>query len=70
MKKNVLIAGAVAVFLVVGLVFASTNLFADDTVKDVKEAKLTGCSSGNCGKGSCDGSCGGNCGIASCGCGK
>ncbi|MDD5178275.1 MAG: hypothetical protein PHT54_03285 [Candidatus Nanoarchaeia archaeon] len=70
MKKSLLIGGIFALFLVVGLVFASTNLFAKDTVKDVKEAKLTGCSSGNCGEGSCDGSCGGNCGVASCRCGK
>ncbi len=62
MEKKNIIAGVIITLLIVGAVFVSANLPAEET-------KKTSCAAGECGA-SCDGSCGGSCGVEGCGCAK
>lgn len=72
MDRKVILGVGLAVFLMVGLVFTSAQIFEDSEEVVVEESNTfeeSTCGAGACGS-SCDGACGGNCGIRSCGCGR
>lgn len=70
MEKKILIAFAITLVLITGVLLVSAALPEENTPQEDKIVVVNEAAEPTCGPSTCGGTCGGSCGIPTCGCGR